>query len=175
MSYAKEFIELDKLVHDRSSFDCGKDDLNVFLQTQASRNRGVNVSKTMVLPGANPLPNEKLPICAFYTITTATISRADLPASLARKLPRYPIPVFLLAQLAVDKEFQGKGLGKVTLIESIKHLSMIHNELPMYAIAVDCLDEEAKAFYAVYGFKELCIHNGKTRMYIPMNTVLQLF
>ena len=122
-----------------------------------------------------PLPNKKYPICSFYSIAPSSISRDTLPQAMAKKLPRYPIPVFLLAQLAVHKEFHGSGLGKVSLIKALEYLWEINSHMRAYAIVVDCLTEQAESFYAKYGFDVLCEINGRVRMFIPMKTVSQLF
>ena len=175
MSWSKEFLELDKAIHDRASFDCGEEELNQFIRTQAAKHMQVGISRTMVLPASNPLPNKKTPICAFYSIAPSSISRDSLPDSRAKKLPKYPVPVFLLAQLAVHREFHGKGLGKICLIKALEYLWDINAHMRAYAIVVDCLTESAEKFYAKYGFEMLCKHNGRTRMFISMRTVEQLF
>lgn len=175
MSWSKEFLELNKSAHDRASFDCGEEELNQFICTQAARHMHAGISRTMVLPASNPLPNKKTPICAFYSIAPSSISRETLPESKAKKLPKYPIPVFLLAQLAVHREFHGEGLGKICLIKALEYLWEINAHMRAYAIVVDCLSESAERFYAKYGFEILCRHNGKTRMFIPMKTVGLLF
>lgn len=126
MSWFKEFVVLDKAKHDSSSFDCGEKELNTFLQTQAAKHMEVGVSRTMLLPASVPLPNGKYPVCAFYTIVPSSISREALPKKMAKKLPHYPVPVFLLAQLAVHSEYQGKGLDKITLIKSLEYLWKIN-------------------------------------------------
>ncbi len=60
------------------------------------------ISKTLVLPAIDALSNGMLPICSFYTIAPTSIERKTLPKTLSKKLPHYPVPAFLLAQLAVD-------------------------------------------------------------------------
>ena len=175
MSWSKAFVELDKAIHDRASFDCGEDALNQFIHTQAAKHMQAGISRTMVLPASNPLPNKKTPICAFYSIAPSSISRESLPESIAKKLPKYPVPVFLLAQLAVHCEFHGQGLGKICLIRALEYLWSINAHMRAYAIIVDSLTESAERFYAKYGFEVLCQHNGRTRMFIPMKTVEQLF
>jgi len=175
VSWSNEFVELDKAIHDRTSFDCGEAGLNAFLQTQAAKHMEVGVSRTMLLPASVPLPDGKYPICAFYTITPSSISRETLPEVLAKKLPHYPVPVFLLAQLAVHSEYHGQGLGKMTLIKALEYLFEVNAHMRAYAIIVDCLDNGAEQFYLKYGFEELCKYNGRTRMFIPMRTVAQLF
>lgn len=175
MSWGEAFEELSKSKHDRNSFDCGEHELNTFIKTQAAKHMQAGISRTMVLPNAQPLLNQKFAICAFYSVAPSSISRETLPASLAKKLPRYPIPVFLLAQLAVHKEFHGSGLGKISLIRALKYLWQVNHHMRAYAIVVDCLTDSAQTFYAKYGFEILCEHNGRIRMFLPMKTVGQLF
>lgn len=175
MSWHKEFTELSKTKHDRNSFDCGEQDLNIFIKTQAAKHMQAGISRTMVLPSAQPLLNQKFAICAFYSVAPSSISRGTLPVHMAKKLPRYPVPVFLLAQLAVHKEFHGSGLGKVSLIRALKYLWKVNHHMRAYAIVVDCLTDSAQSFYSKFGFEVLCEHNGRIRMFLPMKTVEQLF
>lgn len=175
MSWSKTFEELSKSKHDRDSFDCGESELNTFIQTQAAKHMQAGISRTMVLPGTAPLLNQKYPICAFYSVAPSSIRRETLPAPLAKKLPHYPIPVFLLAQLAVHKEFHGSGLGKVSLIKALEYLWDVNAHMRAYAIVVDCLADSAQGFYQKFGFQVLCEQNGRVRMFLPMKTVAQLF
>ena len=175
MNHSNTFKELDKLQHDRVSFDCGEIELNTFIQTQAVNHMKAGISRTMVLPALLPLANQKYPICSFYTIAPSSISHESLPKAMAKKLPRYPVPVFLLAQLAVHNEFQGSGLGKVSLIKALEYFWKINTHMRAYAIVVDCLTTQAESFYAKFGFEVLCEINGRVRMFIPMKTVVQLF
>ena len=101
MNWANEFVPLDKAVHDRSSFDCGEGELNEFILKYAARHMEANISVTMVLPASGAPVNTKSSICAFYTIAPGAIQRETLPPSLKKQLPCYPVPVFLIAQLAV--------------------------------------------------------------------------
>lgn len=174
MKHRKKFVELDESLHDRDSFDCGEEELNTFLKTQASRGMRAAISKTLVLPAPTPLPNTKYPICAFYTVTPSMISRETLPPKLAKSLPRYPVPVFLLAQMAVHNEYQKQGLGKVTLIQALKYLGKASAHMPAYAVVVDCLNKKAESFYLKYGFTLLCTHEGRSRMFLPMSSVIEI-
>ena len=175
MSWSRTFEELSKSKHDRESFDCGETELNVFIKTQAAKHMQAGISRTMVLPATVPLPNQKYPICSFYSVVPSSICREMLPANLAKKLPRYPVPVFLLAQLAVHKEFHGSGLGKVSLIKALEYLWEVNTHMRAYAIIVDCLTDSAESFYKKFGFEVLGEHNGRTRMFLPMKMVGQLF
>jgi GNAT superfamily N-acetyltransferase len=175
MSWAHEFVELDNAMHDRASFDCGEAELNVFIQTQAAKHMKVGISKTMLLPASVSLSDGKYPICAFYTIAPSSIRRNTLPEALAKKLPRYPVPVFLLAQMAVHLKYHGQGLGKITLIKALEYLWEINSKMRAFAVIVDCLNKNAEQFYSKYDFETLYDHNGKTRMFMPMKIVVKLF
>lgn len=175
MSFGEKFVELDKAQHDRASFDCGEPELNQFLQMYALKHTKAGISRTLVLPSKQVLSDGKTAICAFYSLAPSTIERNTLPNALAKKLPRYPVPVFLLAQLAVDKKFHGQGLGKISLLHALKYLYEASRYMPAYAVVVDCLSNSAETFYSQYGFQELCKHNGRMRLFMPMSTIQQLF
>lgn len=170
MNIAKQFVELNKAPHDRKSFDCGKSALNHFLQQCAVRHRVAGISKTMVLLAA-----DNTMICAYYTLSHTEIKRHSLPSTLAKKLPQYPVPVMLIAQLAVHRDVQGAGLGKITLIKALQHAYEVNLHLPSYAVVVDALDDEVVAFYHKYGFKTLELTDGRVRLFMPMVTIAQLF
>ena len=129
MSWAKKFVELDKAIHDRASFDCGEVELNAFIRTRAAKHMEAGISRTMLLPASVPLPDGRYPICAFYTIAPGSISRETLPEKRMKKLPYYPVPVFLIAQLAVDLKYQRQGLGKITLIKALNPSTDIIRDL----------------------------------------------
>ena len=168
---SSQFVELDKVVHDRKSFDCGAQELNLFLQQFAVKHRTAGISMTMVLPAKE----SKADICAYYTLSHTEIKRQTLPKSVAKKLPYYPIPVMLIAQLAVNKKARGQGLGKITLIRALQHAGEINEHLPSYAIVVDALDNQVQGFYESFGFTALDTHNHRKRLYMTMQTVVQLF
>jgi len=175
VSWSDQFVELDKSIHDRKSFDCGKEELNDFIKTKAAKHMAAGVSTTMVLPAASPIPGGEFPVCAFFAVTPTSVARETFDHDLVKRLPFYPVPVFLIAQLAVHVDHVGKGLGKISLIKALEYLWNINKQIRAFAVVVDCLDEEAQAFYAKYDFQVLCDHNGRVRMFLPMKTVGQLF
>ncbi|MEE8373756.1 MAG: GNAT family N-acetyltransferase [Dehalococcoidia bacterium] len=175
MNWADEFVELDRTIHDRASFDCGEAELNAFIRTHAAKHMEAGVSTTMLLAASTPLSDGKYPICAFYTIAPSSIARETLPEARSKELPHYPVPVFLLAQMAVRLECHGYGLGKITLIKALGHLWKINSSLRGYAIIVDCLNKNAEQFYSKYDFQVLDDGSSRTRMFIPMDTVEMLF
>jgi len=175
MNPAREFVKFNKSIHDRNSFECNESELNDFIRLYAARHMKAGISITFVLPAQEKLENGKHPICAYYTVAPGSISRNEFPASQARKLPHYPVPVFLLAQLAVNADCQNSGLGKVTLIKALEYLLKVSSRLPAYAVIVDCLNKSVSDFYSRYGFKHLCEHNGRMSMFLPIKTVVELF
>ncbi len=168
---SSEFVELNKTIHDRSAFDCGTPQLNDFLQQFAAKHRTAGISMTMVLPAKG----KEADICAYYTLSHTEISRKTLPKSAAKSLPHYPVPVLLIAQLAVNRAAQGQGLGKITLIRALRHAYAINEHLPSYAVVVDALDEGVRGFYEQFGFELLDTQNLRMRLFLPMKTVIQLF
>lgn len=171
MTPSSYFVELDKAIHDRKSFDCGTKELNEFIQLFAARHREAGISKTMVLPEKD----KPSLLCAYYTLSHTEIKRQTLPPAASKKLPHYPVPVLLIAQLAVHISAQGQGLGKIALVRALRHCLEINIHLPSYAVIVDALDDGVQRFYEQYGFKELDHHNGRVRLFLPMKTVEQLF
>ena len=175
MSWSDEFVALDKAIHDRASFDCGEPAIDAFIQTKAAKHMKVGLSKTMVLTASTSGPNGKYPICAFYTIAPSSIRRKTLPEKLAKKLPYYPVPVFLIGQIGVHQEYQGQGLGKITLIKALEYLWEINQLMSAYAVIVDYLNNDAEQFYSKYGFEKLLDADNCKRMYLPMKTIAELF
>jgi GNAT superfamily N-acetyltransferase len=168
---AIEFIELSKTKHDRKSFDCGTTELNQFIHDFAVRHRAAGISKTMVLP-----EKDSKNICAYYTLSHSQIKRETLPSSHSKKLPYYPVPVLLIAQLAVHLQAQKQGLGKITLVQALRHCLKINMHLPSFAVVVDTLHNGVQAFYEQYGFQLLDVQQSKRmRLFLPMKTVAALF
>ncbi|MEK7434716.1 MAG: GNAT family N-acetyltransferase [Cyanobacteriota bacterium] len=166
------FVELKKTIHDRKSFDCGKKELNDFIKTKGVRHMEQGISKTFVLID-DEISKAKKPILAFYTITSQTISRELFKK---QNYPHYPIPVFLIAQLAVDKTQQGNGIGEVTLIKALEHLLQTRKYMEAVAVTVDCLNNNAEKFYKKYGFQDLnTLQSGRKRLHLPMKSVENLF
>src|SRR5690554_4089580 len=107
-----EFLPLDPREVNVKSFDCGKDAINIYLRRYAAKNMSLNLNRTFVLPYTSRESPEKSHVAAYYTLAHQTLVREELPDP--PQLPRYPVPVILLAQLGVDRRFHRQGLGAKT-------------------------------------------------------------
>jgi GNAT superfamily N-acetyltransferase len=118
--------------HDRQGFDCGRQELNEWLQKIARQHQDKNLSKTFVAI------QEKEPaqICGYYALTLAELESRHLPPTLHKKLPRR-VPGVRLGRLAVDRHFQGKGLGELLLVDALARAQRIYREAGGIGLFVD--------------------------------------
>ena len=158
---------LDKAVHDRTAFDCGKPPLNDFLRTKAAKHQAQRVSRTFVLTD----PAEPRPILGYYSLSNCQIAREELSEQEARALPRHPVPAVMLARLAVDQNQQGKRYGRWLLMDAIKRCALVGKQSGVYALVVDAKDDEARRFYERYGFA--AIAGRPMTLYLPLETGLK--
>jgi GNAT superfamily N-acetyltransferase len=127
----------------RKQFDCGIHVLNDFLKRHSEPNHLKGLGKTFAL-----LIEEK--IIGYYTVSmSSTLEFINLSNFHQKKLPKYPIPVALLARLAVSKDRQKQGFGKWLLIDAIRRIFNTTQDIGAYAIVVDAKDESAKKFYLI--------------------------
>ena len=141
---------LDKC-HDRSDFDCGESQLNVYLQRLARQQAQRDFSRTYIAYEADEAQSEAKRIQGFYAISSGSIDFKNLPAGL--KLPRYPVPVARMGRLAVDVRAQGKGVGAALLAHAMQLSATLAQHIGVYALVVDAKHEAAAAFYVRYGFQ----------------------
>jgi len=161
-------IELLQAYHDRLSFDCGKPSLNEFLQRQARQIADRNVGVIhIVVPAAG-----ESRILGYYTLVTRTISSEIVPDN--KKLPRGPVGVVLLGRLAVDKSAQGQGLGKRMLLRAIRQTEQAAREIGIYALVLDALDEEARAWYLRLNFGFETLLDDPSHLYLTVNTIRKM-
>jgi GNAT superfamily N-acetyltransferase len=136
--------------HDRKGFDCGRPELNGWLQQVARQHQEKGLSKTFVAT-TNDLPST---IRGFYTLTLAELENRFLPAPLRRKMPRR-VPGVRLGRLAVDRSCQKKGLGELLLIDALSRTHRITTEAGGIGLFVDALDQHAAGYYLRFGFTAL--------------------
>ncbi|MDX2268267.1 MAG: GNAT family N-acetyltransferase [Bryobacter sp.] len=140
-------IELLNDSHQRATFDCGQSSLNDYLKTRASQDARRRVATYFVA-----IDRAMEAVAAYYTLSAAAIPIPDLPLEIQKKLPRYPtIPAARMARLAVDRRYQGQGLGAALLADALARI--LESPLATFALIVDAKDEEAAQFYLHHGFQ----------------------
>jgi GNAT superfamily N-acetyltransferase len=134
--------------HDRQGFDCGRQQLNDWLQQVARQHQDKGLSKTFVAV------REEAParICGYYALTLAELENRHLPEAWRKKLPRR-IPGVRLGRLAIDTQYQGKGLGELLLVDALTRAQRIYAEAGGIGLFVDALDEQAAGYYLNFGFE----------------------
>lgn len=133
--------------HDRSAFTCGVEALDTWFHVHALTGQRQDTARTFVLVADDGA------IAGYYSLTMGSVDRADAPRRLVRGLPGYPVPLVLLARLAVDERHQGQGLGMSLLFEALHRASRAAEEAAARLIAVDPVDDNARAFYLRWGFQ----------------------
>ena len=154
--------------HDRKTFDCGEDSLNLYLSRYANQDIRRRVNRVFV---ASP-PTEPQRVIGYYSLSAGSLSAADLPEKHRRRLPRYPVPVALLGRLAVDKSQQGQGLGAILIADALQRIALASQVMAVYAVVVDALNESAAEFYRQFGFSPL--PSQPLKLFLPMDTFTQL-
>ncbi|MDP2826914.1 MAG: GNAT family N-acetyltransferase [Sulfuritalea sp.] len=136
---------------DTASFRCGQPLLDEYIRRYASQDVQRNVARVFL---ATP-ENDSHRLAGFFTLSAGSINCSDLPESLAKKLPHYPVPVALIGRLAVDSGFRGKGLGSILLADACQKVAHASATLAMAGIVVDAKDVAAMNFYRHFGFQTL--------------------
>jgi hypothetical protein len=162
-------IELLNKRHNRNTFDCGQEELNYYLKNVAGQDIKRKLSACFVF-SENGTNN----ILGFYTLSSNSIPISAFPAHIQRKLPQSyaSIPATLIGRLAIDLNYQRKGLGKILLIDALKRSYEISSEIGSFAVVVDPLDVDAEKFYEKYDFIKL---PDSEKMFIAMKTLKELF
>lgn len=150
--------------HDRSAFTCGKPSLDDFIRTRVSQYEKRRLGKTFVAV----LEGDKR-VIGYYTLAAGAIRFEHLPTDVSRKLPKHPIPVILLARLAVDQSAQGKRLGEGLLLDALQRSLDLSDHLGAHCVEVEALDDSAVMFYVKYGFVPLI--DCPKHLYLPLATI----
>jgi GNAT superfamily N-acetyltransferase len=145
-------VELVRREHPRKQFRCGEEAVDDWLATKALQNQDKHLSVTRVLL------DESGTIAGYYTLATAQVDFGDLPAEVAKGLPRRLLPVAVLAWLGVSTDHQGRGLGRLLLAQALRDCYEAGQTFAFIAVILDCLGDAAKAFYQHWDFEELPGH-----------------
>jgi GNAT superfamily N-acetyltransferase len=132
--------------HDVTAFDCGAPALNAYLHKYALANHQNRSARTYV-----SLRDQR--VVGYYTLAAGAVRRAETPERVAKGLADYPVPIILLARLAVDRSEQGKGLGAALLKDALLRAAQAADLVGCRAVLVHAKDQSAQAFYLRFGFE----------------------
>ena len=153
--------------HDRVAFSCGEPALDAYLQRQASQDIRRRVAQVFVAIG--DVPEQ---IAGYYSLSAASFEKDNLPSTLAKRLPHYPVPAAVLGRLAINREQQGRGLGEMLLLDAIRRVVRASTTIAVYAIIVDAKTDGAQAFYERSGFR--AFSSEPRRLFLPLETFEKL-
>ena len=135
-------LERSHLVDD---FDCGYEDLNRYISRFALNNQSAGSAQTYVAIAGNR-------VVGYYSLAVGAVAHAQAPPRMAKGLARHPVPVMLLARLAVDGEGQGQGLGAALLHDALARTLQAADIAGIRALIVHAKDDAARRFYAHFDF-----------------------
>lgn len=133
--------------HDCSEFDCGEPLLNDWLKRRALVNQSSGASRTFVVV------DDRQRVMGYYALAAGAVAHRESTGAIRRNMPD-PIPVVVLARLAVDRGAQGKQLGGALLKNAVLRALSVAENAGVRALLVHALHDQAKAFYRHYGFEE---------------------
>lgn len=131
--------------HSVDAFDCGREELNRFLQQHALQNQQSGGSQTYV-----GLVDQA--VVGYYALAVGSVEQEDAPARVKKGLARHSIPIMLLARLAVDHRWQKQGIGAALLKDAMLRTLQAADIAGIRALVVHAKDDGAKRFYARYDF-----------------------
>jgi ribosomal protein S18 acetylase RimI-like enzyme len=159
-------IELLDKSHDRDGFDCGSEPLNLFLKQTARQHAERGISRTFVLVDEGATAPK--PIVGFFALNICQIKSESLSQAEAKKLPR-DVSGIRLGRLAVSKEHQRQGVGKMLLVAAMRKFMEIFNTAGGIGLFVDAKDQDAKKYYEQFGF--VPIPSNELELFLPVKTI----
>ena len=152
--------------HDRNSFDCGDEDLNIYLQRHARKNHERGGAKTFLAVDSNDGK-----VLGFYSLSPASVEYARVPDVIKRGLARYDVPVYRLGRLAVDKSVQGQGLGGQLLLAAGRRCIQVASQAGGVAMLIDAKNERVANWYVSYGAVPL--DDEPLSLLLPFDSIYQ--
>ena len=138
-------------VHLLDEFDCGEPVLNEWLKRRAMMNHLSGASRTFVVADHGQR------VCGYYAIAAGAVSHELAITAVRRNMPD-PVPVLVLARLAIDQRIHGRKLGAALLQDAVHRAVVVAQNAGVRAVLVHALHDRAKAFYEHYGFQSLPLH-----------------
>ena len=132
--------------HNVKNFDCGKQELTEWLRRYALQSHQAGASRVYVVHRSGR-------VVGYYALAAGSVEPEEAPERVKKGLGRHPIPVILLARLAVDISVQRQGLGAALLKDALRRTTSAADEIGARAILVHAKDDEAKAFYRHFDFE----------------------
>ena len=148
--------------HNRQEFDSGRQELNDWLQRVACQHQEKGLSKTFAAT------HEEMPdrIYGYYALTLAELENRHLSEARRKKLPLW-IPGVRLDRLAVHKQYHGKSLGELLLVDALTRARRIYIEAGGIGLFVDAIDEQAVGYYLRFGFE--AAPDNPLLLFLPAN------
>ena len=146
MTSALSSVETLRAEHDVASFDCGKPALNDWLARFARPNQAAGAARTYVVHRGHR-------VVGYYALVAGSVDRESTPSRVSRGLARHPIPVVIIARLAVDGIERGSGLGKALLKDALLRIVGAADVIGVRAVLVHAKDEKARRFYQRFDFE----------------------
>jgi GNAT superfamily N-acetyltransferase len=139
-------IEKLRREHSLDCFDCGKEELNRFLKRHALTNQASDSAQTYVLA-------DGLVVKGYHSMTAGAVTHEEATQRVRKGLTRYPIPVILLARLAVDVSLRGRKIGPALLKDALLRATHAADIIGARAVLVHAKDDNAKGFYEHFTFE----------------------
>jgi len=134
-------------VHHRlEGFDCGKPTLNHWLLHHARQAQTSGSARTFVVA------DQENRVAAYFSLTVGQVDTVEAPERIRQGMGRFPLPVVILARLAVSRKNQGLGLGVGMLQDAIRRTLVIAEQAGIRPILTHPIDEDAARFYTRFGF-----------------------
>ena len=162
-------IELLAKNHDRRSFVSGEPLLDDYLRRLARQHADAKISRTYV--GIEGVEGDR--ILEYYTLAMAAIRREQLPQAYRKRFPNYPVPIARLARLAVDESQQGKGLGKLLLMDALYRCHRLSEEIGSVGVVVDAKNARVQSFHGRMNFKKF--PETPLTLWLPAGAIARLF
>jgi GNAT superfamily N-acetyltransferase len=131
--------------HRLEEFDCGRDELKRYLLRYALQNQQAGAAQTYLGVVGDT-------VVGYYSLAVSQVTREEAPERLTKGLARHPVPIMLLARLAVDRRWQGKGIGQALLKDAMLRTLQAADIAGIRALAVHAKDEAARNFYRRFDF-----------------------
>jgi GNAT superfamily N-acetyltransferase len=136
--------------HDASAFSCGNELLDRWLIRYAGQNERRDAARTFVAAGEDRI------VFGYYTLLAGQLEHREATRQARHGLSRhFPIPVAMLARLAIDSDHQGRGLGAALLNDALVRVLRASEEVAVRAVVVHAVDDNAAAFYERFGLRGL--------------------